>query len=209
MKCRRGEEALMKMSVLGGWQLKLVLQVAISMSLWLCLQDYDLLDTAECCHCSFMGEFSANVGVSSDTVKAVCGSSSSSCSSECRDLLISTCSELGCCISSIYNDSTSPAFQPAPFSSSLWSSCGIEPVSAEGPPGTVALPPTKVDPTCDGETFSVRLTSLNCRKYIDAAHEIATDIEECIESGECNANRFGTYCHYTLSGTRNKLHCSF
>ena len=60
-------------------------------------------------------------------IERVCNSP---CSPECRELLVSAGSELGCCIASIYNDSSvSSYYQPAIFNFTLWSSCGVEPVT--------------------------------------------------------------------------------
>ena len=95
----------------------------------------------------------------------VCNSSSSSCSQECRNALIVGRYELGCCIQRFYNDSSVPShYRPDLFSYSLWSNCGVEPITQHCPPSTITLPQTQIDPTCNvyDDSFSRLFSSTLC-----------------------------------------------
>ncbi len=137
-------------------------------------------------------------------VRRVCASSNSTCSQECRDLLISTRSELGCCIQSFRNRSNH-----IPYAYSLWSSCDVEPVTQECPPSTVTLSPTPVDPTCsnNGAALLQLLYSAVCkRQYRRAVLNRLSLTEGCqnyssslTEFSFCSSNRLGTYCRAAYS----------
>ena len=104
------------------------------------------------CTQNSMGKFCTEDTRLKEDIKNACNSSNSSCSSECRDLLITIRSELGCCIESLYNNSKVRIYDPISFAYSLWSTCGVEPVTQECPPSTITLPPAQVDPTCSSDS---------------------------------------------------------
>ena len=153
------------------------------------------------CISNSMGAFcNASISVLQSEVESSCDSST--CSSECRDVLTNIRSEVGCCIASIYNDSSRTLFySPEPFNYTLWSNCGVEPVTQACPPSTVTLTKTEPDPTCSGNITSTLqlLSSTICRReYIDpfvtllSAEGCTEDLDEADRI--CSVNKFGTYC---------------
>ena len=131
----------------------------------------------------------------------------SPCSPECRELLVSARSELGCCIASIFNDSSvSSYYEPAIFSYTLWSSCRVEPVTQRCPPSTIMLTPVKVDPTCNTRAVAEQqLFSTVCkRNYRDSVMSSLSATEGCqnystytTKFSFCASNQFGIYCAAT------------
>lgn len=131
----------------------------------------------------------------------ICDTTNFNCSSECRDFLMRTRSELGCCIASIYNDSATAAL----YNYTLWSSCKIEPVTQECPPSTVTLTQNQVDlMSCDNlATAAQLLYSRLCRlQYRDSILNRLYSTAGCqnftsydTEFPYCKSNRFGTYCN--------------
>ena len=51
------------------------------------------------------------------------------CTVECSNLLMLIRNELGCCINLVFNSSNSVFFNPEPFNNSLWTTCGVAPVT--------------------------------------------------------------------------------
>ena len=133
--------------------------------------------------------------------ESACDSSNSTCNSECRDVLVSIRSEEGCCIASIYNDSSKIWFySPEPFSYTLWSNCGVEPVTQACPPSTITLTQTEPDPTCSGNltsTLQLLYSTICRRQYIDS-FVMQLTAQGCSDlfgfDSLCRANKFGTYC---------------
>ena len=81
-------------------------------------------------------------------VTTACGSSPTTCSSDCQDLLTTTRADLGCCITYLNNTDFRDA---SAFDNSLWSHCNVEVLTDQecASAGTFQLPDTfKVDPTC-------------------------------------------------------------
>ena len=75
-----------------------------------------------------------------------CGSSNTSCTPECKDFLTATRVQLGCCVS-VLNDSKRSDSDRQPYRYSLWSLCGVEPVTEQC--ATSFDLPTEIDPTCN------------------------------------------------------------
>ncbi len=126
----------------------------------------------------------------------ICDSINQSCSSDCRNLLISARNQLGCCIN-FFNDSTTIDQH---YAYSLWSGCGVDLVTQECQPSTVNLPPVQLDPTCNETAGPERLHSLFCRKeYVESIRERLSATAGCQDyaypPGDlCTANRNGSYC---------------
>ncbi len=147
--------------------------------------------------CAFdqMNEFCGDI-VKFDLVSDIeilCNSFISSCSQECRDHLMRTRSELGCCVNAFNGSSF---FDNASFAYALWSSCGVEPVTQQCSfPFT--LPQLEVDPTCNSNiVFGERFQSVSCRQqYVQSYRDRLSATEGCNDTdSSCNINRFGTYC---------------
>ena len=136
------------------------------------------------------------------------------CTPDCKDFLIATRDTLGCC-SNIYNDSTSPLYEPGPFNHSLWSLCGVEPSTEECPPPPFRVSDNvEIDPTCPADEVDNRFfPDIFCgRQYIESIDDIlvasncenhAADIYE-ITRDFCTVDNRGHYCSdgvnlYTLS----------
>ena len=133
------------------------------------------------------------------------GGSNSSCSSECRNYLISIRGDLSCCIARVYNDSTSFGYIPDLFGHALWSSCDIEPVTTQDcPPSKVTIPPYQPDPSCrTSSDYLQRIFSTTCKlQYMDAIVNRLLSTRECQADPEdtddfyalCTVDRFGRYC---------------
>ncbi len=126
------------------------------------------------------------------------------CSPDCKNLLSRTRSELGCC-ASVYNDS-SPA-----FAYSLWSLCGVEPVTQECSESTVKLSQPPKDPSCNGiwsTTFLRELySSVICRqKYAQSLNDRLRATEKCKDHmfltemiDACRVNKRGAHCGTDLT----------
>lgn len=131
-------------------------------------------------------------------------SSPTNCTSECRDLLNTTRNQLGCCVN-IFNDSASGSlYDPSLFRNSLWSLCGVEPVTEECEP-SFELPQVELDPTCNSENFfqSIFPNVLCRRSYVELTRDVLADegcenndiFDQLLEN--CLANEDGQYCSIT------------
>ncbi len=148
------------------------------------------------CSRNSMGNYCGSIDIDplETNIGRVCGISST-CSFECRNLLVSARNRLGCCVSA-YNNSVSEFA----YAYSLWSSCGIEPVTEKCSSSTIKLQPAQVDPTCTSDVFAERVQSLLCRKqYIEDVQDRLSATDGCQNYNDligdlCKVNRFGTYC---------------
>ena len=141
----------------------------------------------------------------SDSITAICGRFPLTCTSDCRDSLFRTRSQLGCCIS-IINDSTSLLSNRLPFRNSLWSLCDVESVTQQCP-STIAETHIKASPKCTNLVYSERLYSdILCRQqYVestnDALHEVGcgsdTFYTPMLEF--CAVDESDQYCQLTPS----------
>lgn len=105
------------------------------------------------CRSNSVGTFCGSIDFDSEMFDAVCGGSTTTCSTECMDLLNTTRTEAGCCVK-VLNDTS---FQPV-LSYSLWSLCGVEPVTEDCGPSPFDLPSER-DPTCTLSNFLTPLYS--------------------------------------------------
>lgn len=97
-------------------------------------------------------------------INDACGRSPTTCPDECRDILISTRAQLGCCITN-FNGTFSPHYYY-----SLWSLCGVETVTEECAQGPIVIPTEyTLDFTCNSAALTDRLyTEVLCRtEYLE------------------------------------------
>lgn len=133
--------------------------------------------------------------------------SSITCSPDCRLILNIFLEELGCCVNFFNNtdDSSADVFHPRGFQYSLWSLCGLEPVTevctSVSNPSDLSKP---ADPTCTEAIFLEQLASITCRRInLESAREVLGYTEGCENFYEdiidvCAANEFGRHCFFSL-----------
>ena len=153
------------------------------------------------CTPNSMGEVCADDIFLQKGIKRVCSDSNSTCSSDCKDLLNSTRSELGCCIASIYNDSTTPLlYSPTAYAYPLWSSCEVEPVEAECPPSLITLPPAQDDTICSSyshiEKTQLASATLCTPHFINPILQLSSKLNcySIVTELSCRVNQLGLYC---------------
>ena len=143
-------------------------------------------------------------------VTTACGSSPTTCSSDCQDLLTTTRADLGCCIT-LFNYTDAPA-----FNNSLWSLCNVEVVSDQecASAGPIQLPDSiTVDPTCttNNNSFSTRSQEITCRaQYMESLFDTIMEFEECDISISdindlCSINEEGEYCQLVQDDTAERF----
>lgn len=97
------------------------------------------------------------------SVPSVCENASILCTPECRALLMGLRSELGCCISETYNQTTDTTTSfPDSFDFSLWSSCGVELVDGCPADSSFELQAIPVDPSCTNSDYLEMLGANSC-----------------------------------------------
>ena len=151
---------------------------------------------AEHCQSSSSGTIcgSVNTDILSQTVTTECGSSPTTCSSDCQGLLTAIRAKLGCCIS--YLNNTDNRDDVSAFNNSLWSLCDVELVTEKCTSG-LNLPNTTVDPThCPLDKF---YEEVFCRTQYFESDRI-TIAENCkfdpFDLDDlCTVNEKGKYCH--------------
>lgn len=150
------------------------------------------------CFQNSMGDYCILKDVTSFHIKESC-TSSRFCSQDCKDALTSTRKQLGCCIPSLFNN-TKILGPDDRFNYSLWSSCGVEPVSQKCPPSNIIIHPTPVDPTCTEAVANAHVQSIACRKqYVEDIRSKLLATKGCEDyeyptEHNCDANARGTYC---------------
>lgn len=138
-------------------------------------------------------------------VDTVCGNSPTTCTPECRDHLITTRDQLGCCVNVLNVTDILMSHDRTPYRYSLWSLCGVEPVTEQCEPGPIQLNRFGIDPTCNESTFFERLLSrVLCRRsYIESTMVAYADRQECQDNSTddplqaCSVNETGQYCAIT------------
>lgn len=116
------------------------------------------------CQRNSRGDYCSLVGIGLSDMD-VCASFNGTCTLQCKDQLVFIRDQLGCCISA-YNDSTSPFYTPI-FNYTLWSSCGVEPVTQECAPSPINLVNSQVDPTCTTSVLLERIGFISCtRRFV-------------------------------------------
>ncbi len=127
---------------------------------------------------------------------------SSVCTPRCKNLLTLIRSELGCCINVFFNNSASPFFTPGPFLNSVWTRCGVEPITEQCTPSTIELPPVQVDQTCTTPgIFTERAGAFACSRHLlQPIIDALMDAETCqiYAQGipeQCGVDESGTPCY--------------
>ena len=110
-----------------------------------------------------------------EELENICSSSETICSTECRGLLMNINEELGCCINILLNSTEDSSL----FNYTLWSSCGIEPISDDCQSSPITTT-TMVGPSCDESTYQKRFISLICsNKFAEPLFETMSNIDGC------------------------------
>ena len=92
-----------------------------------------------------------------DNIETVCETSvTGDCTSECRNSLMMIRDEVGCCINLIFNTTNR---NPAAFNNTLWTNCGVEPVTETCSSSAISISQTDVEPDCD---FSRDAPEIGC-----------------------------------------------
>ncbi len=175
-----------------------------------CLDPVHARRTQESCRRNEMGRYCdsfhtffklSNIS-SQDCEAALMSGSASDCSPECREFLISSRSMLGCCVT--VHNSTNLLVEHVPFEYSLWSACGVEPVTEECPPSTITLPPDQNVPKCTDAFRFELLQSFQCRRqYVEPIQQTLSAAEGCqrdqllnfmYTQDRCKVNEDGSYC---------------
>lgn len=77
-----------------------------------------------------------------------CVLSGGNCTTRCRNFLLMFRDEMGCCVNHEFNSTLSPVYNPSVFTSELWSSCNVQPITAQCTPSTVQLNQTQGASIC-------------------------------------------------------------
>ena len=139
-----------------------------------------------------------------DCISAIRGGS---CSSDCRNSLMTFRNSWGCCINTLYNFTGHPLMDPGNpnlqivssiFSNSFWSSCGVETVSSCQ--NSIPFSTVHNSPICTNLTFHQRIAALQCgenfgQQIVDAiirqdgCYEVAK-----AHADACGINPQGQHC---------------
>ena len=142
------------------------------------------MDLEEDCAVNAMGDIcnSVIIAVISDSqLLLVCGGRfPTTCTPECRHLLTTIRSELGCCANKFYDNY-------------LWTLCDVGFV-AEQCESTINSSQTQQDPNCTDESFNQQIfRNVFCRRqYFESAINVTPDF--CGIEHTCEANEEGRYC---------------
>ena len=135
-----------------------------------------------------------------DSIEETCATAiTSSCTTQCRDLLMFIRNELGCCVNLIFNSTTnSLLFMPEVFNNSLWTTCGVAPVTETCSSSSISLDTTiDVDPNCDIAEEGIELTCT--KRFLDPVVDALEDAGDCqayvgaVMEG-CGVNEEGERC---------------
>ncbi len=126
----------------------------------------------------------------------------SPCTPRCKNLLTLIRSELGCCVNLFFNNSASSFFTPGPFLNSVWTRCGVEPIT-EQCNNTLKLPQVQVDPTCRTPgIFAERAGAFQCsRRLLQPMIDVLMDTDTCQIYAQgfleeiCGVDESGTPCY--------------
>lgn len=162
------------------------------------------------CATNAMGMRCGLAGLSADSVLSVASvcaeNNGTSCTDDCRDLLMRIHDELGCCISGAFNSSTFPLSAREPFRYSLWSNCGVDTVDNCPDNSNIELPEVQVDPECSN--LQVESARIACSgRFISSIFNALSADDDCspliqvIEEG-CGVNEAGRPC-FELSPSLN------
>ena len=141
-----------------------------------------------------------------DSIEEICATAiTSSCTTQCRDLLMFIRNELGCCVNLIFNSTTnSLLFMPEVFNNSLWTTCGVAPVTETCSSSPISSSPISlnttidIDPNCD--MIAEKGIELTCTKrFLDPVVDALEDAGDCqayvgaVMEG-CGVNEEGERC---------------
>lgn len=124
---------------------------------------------------------------------------SADCPPECTTRLQNMRDGLGCCINAVYNKTGGTYFDNRPFSDSLWSRCGVEPVTSTCT-GVLTYEIDEVDSTCSFLEFNNRNARIYCESAEVEEYRQAVLLGEDCEDFEqlskdyCNQHPNGNYC---------------
>lgn len=131
----------------------------------------------------YCGEFDT------EDVLSTCDLFASNCSSKCRNVLIRSRYQLGCCANITY-DLLGP----------LWSRCGVD-IEAKKCDSTVTLNPARADSTCSEDELLAGTLSIFCRRhYVEDIQDKLSATKDCQDFKldnlymSCKINRNGEYC---------------
>ena len=156
------------------------------------------------CSSNAVGRFCGVFGFETaafENITKVCGRSPTCCTPECRDTIITARATLGCCVS-ILNDTSSPS----PFFYSLWSLCGVEPVTEQCKKPSFGFPmeAPKRTPYAFNQQNQQLHSRVWCRtEFLESQLQALRDTEGCEEYKvqyysahieTCAANKNGLYC---------------
>ena len=134
-----------------------------------------------------------------NNIEASCATAlTSSCTAQCRNLLMLIRNELGCCINLVFNSTANVFFSPEPFNNSLWTTCGVAPVTETCSSSPISLDTTiDIDPNCD---FAEEGVELICtRRFLEPIFDTLEDAGDCqaylgaVMEG-CGVNEEGERC---------------
>ena len=127
----------------------------------------------------------------------------SGCAAECRNLLMLIRNELGCCINLFWNSTSSGIFRPGAFNNSLWTTCGVAPVTETCSSSPISLDTTTdIDSNCD---FAEEEIELRCtRRFLEPIFNALEDVDNCqvylaAVMERCGVNEEGERCALQLT----------
>ena len=137
------------------------------------------------------------------------------CTTECRNQLVQTREELGCCINLLNNSRISSEEELKDFNYTLWSLCDVEPVTEECRLGPIQLTPTVLminDCDSQDDLRRRRLTDVFCsqdlRERLQGSVGGFDNSEGCLNltvlPEMCAVSEGGEYCEL-LPGNHNDL----
>ena len=162
-----------------------------------CGESSTVQDLFSLCQRNPMGVYCGGIATGRELYDISAACTENNCTSQCRNLLINTRNEFGCCINVLYNDT----YTPFAFRYSLWASCEVEPVPNDCTSSTLIQRPISIDPSCTSSSYGVRLGSLHCStRYIEPILETLANENNCGNysqsiSEQCGVNEAGVPCY--------------
>ena len=114
-----------------------------------------------------------------NNIEATCATAlTSGCTAQCSNLLMLIRNELGCCINLVFNSTGSGLFSPDAFSNSLWTTCGVTPITETCSSSPISLDTTiDIDPNCDLVEDGIELTCT--RRFLEPIFDALEDAGDC------------------------------
>ena len=133
-----------------------------------------------------------------NNIETTCATAlTSGCTAQCSNLLMLIRSELGCCINLVFNSTANVFFSPEAFSNSLWTTCGVAPVT-ETCSSPISLDTTiDIDPNCD--IAEERIELICARRFLEPIFDALEDAGDCqaylgATMELCGVNEEGEWC---------------